>query len=347
MINTTNLVAVQGSKQDNTLGNLVWFSVSDIEILRSDLLRMAALAGLEEKYIPAPIRSADAFRRATSEVAGVLKTNEDRTEVLMVREVLSAEDRVIRHVIKEVRDKKNVRLSYEQIGVIEFDRQYEQMNTFAVTDEAKPALQKATILFGRYRDYFVADHLRRLMKNVLGACKAVGVRPAGAVYFTPKGYERTIVSLHSLVQALPNNAVEMHYLPVVDAVEQRTMVETKLHTHVMTQLAQIGGLLGGNADVLGVKKTLKSLSVEFASVLREQKVVSKTTANNAIQQLQNLKSQVSEYEGLLESNLGEVRSMPRTPFDGQYKQMVNCTLREVLRKCQNTVQNLKWKQLNV
>ena len=39
--------------------------------------------------------------------------------------------------------------------------------------------------------------------------------------------------------------------------------------------------------------------------------------------------------------------LPRTPFDGQYKQMVNCTLREVLRKCQNTVQNLKWKQLNV
>ena len=39
--------------------------------------------------------------------------------------------------------------------------------------------------------------------------------------------------------------------------------------------------------------------------------------------------------------------VPRTPFDGQYKQMVNCTLREVLRKCQNTVQNLKWKQLNV
>ena len=52
-------------------------------------------------------------------------------------------------------------------------------------------------------------------------------------------------------------------------------------------------------------------------------------------------------DALLMGQQLEVSSLPRTPFDGQYKQMVNCTLREVLRKCQNTVQNLKWKQLNV
>ena len=50
---------------------------------------------------------------------------------------------------------------------------------------------------------------------------------------------------------------------------------------------------------------------------------------------------------LLNIEMLQKEEMPRTPFDGQYKQMVNCTLREVLRKCQNTVQNLKWKQLNV
>ena len=308
MTTTTSFVALQGGKADNYLGNLVWFSVSDVEILRSDLIKMANIAGLEEKYIPAPIRSADAFRRATSEVGGILRTTEDCTEVLMVREVLSAEDRVIRHLVKEVRDKKNVRLSYEQVGIIEFDRQHEQIKTIAITNEAKPALQKAITLFDTYRDYFVADHLRRMMKNALSACKAVGVRPAGAVYFTPKVYESTIKALHTLVQNLPGNAVEMHYLPVVDAADQRRMLEEKLQAHVMTQVSQIGGLLGGNADVLGVKKTLKSLSVEFASVLREQKVVSKATANNAICQLQSLKQQVTEYEGLLESNLGEVRS---------------------------------------
>lgn len=303
-----NLVAVSGNETTAALGNLVWFSVSDIEILREDLVRMASIAGLEEKYIPAPIRSADAFRRATSEVGGIISSSDDCTEVIMVREVLSAEDRIVRHLIKEIRDKKNVCLSYEQIGEIEFDRQYEQMKTVSVTPESIAVLEKAKILFERSRDYFVSDHLRRLMKNVLGACKAVGVRPAGAIYFTPMAYESTIKALHALVKTLPGNAVEMHYLPVVDAQEQRNMIEEKLRSHVMSQVSQLGSLLGGKAETLGVKKTLKSLSVEFATILRDQKVVSKTTANNAIQQLQNLKTQVGEYEGLLESNLGEVRS---------------------------------------
>jgi len=304
----SNLYAVQGGYNDNILGNLVWFSVSDLEIFRDDLVKLACQVGLPERFIPSPIRSADAFRRATSEIGGILKSGDDLTEVLMVREVLSAEERIVRHLVKEIRDKKNVRLSYEQVGTIEFDRQFECVNVVAIADESKPALHKAKELYGRYREYFVAEHLRRMMKTTLGACQAVGVRPSGGVFFTPKSYETTIKALNSLVKSLPGGSVEMHFMPVIDAVEQRAMLEEKLRAHVLTQLSQIGSALGGNAEILGVKKSLKSLSVEFASVLRAQQTVSKTTANNAIQHLQSLKMQVSEYEGLLESNLGEVRS---------------------------------------
>ena len=96
MKDTTNLYAVSGGNAENILGNLVWFSVSDMEILRDDLVKLAMNVGLPEKYVPAPIRPSDAFRRATSEIGGVLRSNEEITEVLMVREVLSAEERVIR-----------------------------------------------------------------------------------------------------------------------------------------------------------------------------------------------------------------------------------------------------------
>lgn len=305
--NANNLYAVKGGNVDNILGNLVWFSVSDMEILRDDLVKLAQSAGLPEKYVPAPIRPADAFRRATSEIGGVLKAGEKITEVLMVREVLSNEEKVVRHLIKEVRDKKNVRLSYEQIGVLEFERQWGTMHTTAITDEAKSALHKAEVLYGKYRDYFVGDHIRKMMKLVLNDCKAVGIRMAGAVFFTPKAYEPTIKTLHALVKLLPGSKVEMHYLPVVNADEQREMLEEKLRGHVLTQVSQIGSLLGGNAEVLGVKKTLKSLASEFAATLKSQKAVSKTTANHAIQNLQGLKQQVTEYENLLETNLSEVK----------------------------------------
>lgn len=308
MANMNNLYAVKGGNADNILGNLVWFSVSDMEILRDDLVKLAANVGLPEKYVPAPIRPSDAFRRATSEIGGVLRAGEEITEVLMVREVLSSEERVVRHLIKESRDKKNVRLNYQQIGEIEYERQWGSIKTIALTDEARPALRKAKMQYNKYRDYFVGDHLRKMIKTVLGECQAIGVRPAGAVYFTPAVHEGTVKAINSLVKLLPGNSVEMHYLPVINAAEQKQMLEEKLRGHVLSQVSQIGSMLGGNAEVLGVKKTLASLAAEFATTLRDRKVVSKATANNAIQQLQGLKQQVGEYESLLEANLGEVRS---------------------------------------
>ncbi|CVK18412.1 DUF6744 family protein [Sporomusa sphaeroides] len=308
MNNMNNLYAVRGGEADTILGNLVWFSVSDMEILRDDLVNLAANVGLPEKYVPAPIRPSDAFRRATSEVGGVLRAGEEITEVLMVREVLSSEERVVRHMIKEVRDKKNVRLNYEQIGEIEFERQWGSIKTTALSDEAMPALRKAEMQYNKYRDYFVGDHLRKMIKTVLGECQAIGVRPAGAVYFTPAVHAGTVKAMNSLVKLLPGNNAEMHCLPVINAIEQKQMLEEKLRGHVLSQVSQIGNMLGGNAEVLGVKKTLASLAAEFAATLRDQKVVSKSAASNAIQQLQGLKQQVGEYESLLEANLGEVRS---------------------------------------
>jgi len=303
-----NLVAVKNADMADTLGNLVWFSVSDLEILRADLTKLAQHSGLPEKYVPAPIRPTDAFRRATGEVGGVIKSVGEETTAIMVREVLSDEERVVRHLIKEVRDKKNVRLSYDQVGAIEFDRQTESIIASASDDAARSAAVKAKMLFDKYRDFYGADHLRRMLKTVLDDCQAVGVRPSGGVYFVPRQYESTVKALSSLIKTLPGNSVELHLVPLVDAFEQREMIEEKLRGHVLRQVSQIGSMLGGNAEVLGVKRTLKSLSVEFAAVLRDQRTVSKVTAGNAIHQLQGLKAQVVEYEGLLESNLGEVRS---------------------------------------
>jgi len=311
---TNNLVAIHGGNNNNTdntnniLGNLLWFTVSDLEILREDLIKLMQHSGVPEKYIPAPIRPTDAFRRATSEVSGVINSVGDETTVLMVREVLSDEERIVRHVILERRDKKQIRLSYDQIGSIEFDRRTETIIASASEDSSRAAAVKSKMLFDRYRDYYSADHIRRMLKTVLDDCQAVGVRPSGGIYFVPRLYESTVKALSSLIKTLPGNTVELHLVPLIDAAEQRDMIEEKLRSHVLGQVSQIGSMLGGNADVLGVKKTLKSLASEFAAVLREQPCVSKVTASNAINQLQGLKAQIVEYEGLLESNLGEVRS---------------------------------------
>lgn len=220
------------------IGNLVWFSVPDIEIACEDLIRLAALAGLNEKYIPAPIRAADAFRRATSDIEGILKPGKIFVERLTVREVESTKERIVRKLIKEVRDKKDVCLSFEQIGIFVFDRESERMKVVTVTEESIGIMRKAEQLFERYRNSFVSIHVRRIIKNVLTDCRAIIVRPAGAVYFVPIACQSTLDSLCILLQALPGNSVEAYSIPIT----QRSLIKDKLYFHIHSRVSQIGGL---------------------------------------------------------------------------------------------------------
>lgn len=50
------------------------------------------------------------------------------------------------------------------------------------------------------------------------------------------------------------------------------------------------------------------LAGRFAETLINSEDLSKTVVNNAVEQLQGLSAQVREYEGLLETNLTEVRT---------------------------------------
>jgi Mg2+ and Co2+ transporter CorA len=97
-------------------------------------------------------------------------------------------------------------------------------------------------------------------------------------------------------------------MPVVDMEEQREMLEQKLRSHVASEVSKIGSALGGNVEVLGVKRSLKEMAAQFSRTLKENPEVSKSLVNSAVEHLQSLSSQVKEYENLLETNLSEVRS---------------------------------------
>lgn len=303
-----NLVAAAANNAgDSALGNLIWYSVGDLELKREEIENLANNAGLPDRFLPPAIRVVDAFRRATSEVGGVILNGTDKvTETLLVREVSSDKNGVIRHLVKETADKKHKQLNYDHCGTFKYDRQNEYMLGTSYVDEVAPAVEKAKTLFHKYRNYYIAEHMRRMVKTVLYDCQSITLRPSGAVYFVPKQHEDKVQALRNFMKCLPGNT-EIHLMPVVDLAEQREMLEQKLRSHVNTELSRIGSMLGGNAEVLTVKQGLKKLASQFAETLRSAEV-SKAAANNAVEQLQALNGQVRKYEGLLETNLSEVRS---------------------------------------
>lgn len=50
------------------VGHLCWYSVGDDLYEREKLRQSLLINGIEEKYLPKPVRSTDAFRRATKAV---------------------------------------------------------------------------------------------------------------------------------------------------------------------------------------------------------------------------------------------------------------------------------------
>lgn len=303
---------------DSALGHLIWFSVGDLEITRSDIEDLAGSVNLPERLLPAPIRSVDAFRRATGEVGGTISGTEHINEVLLVREVSSDKEGVVRHLIKETADKKNKRLIYNHCGTFKYDRERENMWGTAYSEEVSPFVEKANTLFQKYKNYYTADHIRRMIKSALFECQSVPLRPSGAVYFIPKKHENTIRSLRDFVKQLPAESTEIHLMPVVDMDEQREMLEAKLRSHIASEVSKIGAALGGNPEILTVKHGLRKLAGNLAEVLKSNPSFSKTVVNNAVEQFQAMSLQVKEYESLLETNLGEVRST----LDILRKQMV-------------------------
>lgn len=301
-----NLVAADNAG-DSALGHLIWFSIGDMEITREEIEKLANDANLPDRFLPSSIRTVDAFRRATSEVGGVLLNGTDKsTETLLVREVSSDKEGVIRHLIKETADKKRKQLTYDHCGSLKYDRDNEYMLATSYVDEAVPAVEKAKTLFHKYRNYYTSDHIRRMVKTVLYDSQSVALRPSGAIYFVPRKHETKIHALRDFMKCLPGNT-EIHLMPVVDMDEQREMLEEKLRSHITAEVSRIGAALGGKPEILTVKQGLKRLAGSFADTLKSS-AVSKNVANNAIVQLQSLNVQVREYEGLLETNLSEVRS---------------------------------------
>lgn len=303
-----SFAAVQTGKIDKALGTLCWFSISEMDISRDELLIKAKLAGLDERILPPAIRSVDAFRRATSEVAGTTKSPDGTTESLLIREVISDEEKVVRHIILERKDRKNIRLLYQQVGQLEYDRRSEKMFTQVLEEGCKGIVVKAQMLYQKYSKYYTADHLRRTVKNVLTDCQSIALRPYGGVWFSPIQYEQKIEALSSFIKSLPGNNTEIHTMPVVDMDEQRVMLEEKLLQHVQSKVAWLVAEFGGSTEVIEAKKSLKALVGEFSQVLKNNATVSKSTVKNAVEQIQNIRLQVQEYEDLLENNLTEVRS---------------------------------------
>lgn len=283
-----NKAAVQGELAD-PLGYLAWYTIhNNLRVSRQDLEDRFGECGIGTMFLPNPIQPADAFRRATSRVERTnlpVPGHKGLRVNLLVREVSSDADRVVRHLVRELVDSNNVRLAYETVGQFILYRTGGHMYSFdlggsAAEEEVRPVLEQAEALYKDLRVNYEGEHLRRSVQLMLSDMRVTAVRPSGGVYFVPASQKEKLDRLGALMKVLDQ---EWFILPVVDAEDARDMVRRKF-------AEQINGAVKSMTEALGAEK------------------ITETQVSSLINQAMRLIDDVGEYERVLDQNLQDLRS---------------------------------------
>jgi len=289
-IKPENLVAIEKvmNVELDFLGSLLWYSVTDCRIDRDQLQQVFAEVGIDEKHLPKPINTRDAFRRATK--AGEIKKealDDERYLNVLIRESKVTNKMIVRHLVREVVDAENKRLEYAPVCELVFSEDAihvipkHEMNKIerAAVDKIKEAYQVE-------RNNYNGRTMRDVITDVLDGCDPVNVRPSGGVYFVAKQHEATLTNLQRFANRISDFSTTGHkttfwMVPVVNAEEQKKMIEISLEEQV--------------------KSESKALIEEMSKLLKSDRKITQGLAKQYVDRAKDLAKMVKRYEDLLDT----------------------------------------------
>ncbi len=248
-----NYVEETGQLPDSVvLGHMCYFTVTeekDHPVSLKDVEKLFAQLALNPEFVPLPNRPADAFKKATKdaerpEVGRNYPLSGGRRMNLLVRDVKSDRDKIVRHIVREVVDSENVRLAYDKVGEAIFHhapvdtktgkRQSAGHRLQIVLDFDKVSQEESDLLESvRKRILESYNHdcafldgmkLRAMVRDYVLYLNAVQLKPS--LYFVHKSRADELNRLAQLLDGL-NNGSGMHLVPMVDVPAQREEVIAK------------------------------------------------------------------------------------------------------------------------
>lgn len=281
------------------LGALLWYTITEMDVTREDLEAAFVAAGIEDDLLPGEISPRDAFRRATTTVERKHIPQANGTFVnRLVREVRTEETEIIRHLVREVVDAKNVRLDYKAVAMFslakgEGDHYWHSVELEKMTPEEQDACQTAERQFEKARECYNGRHVREIVTNILRTCHPVAVRPSGGVYFVARRHEDTVNRLKALIDRLApcgttSYKSKVWTVPVIDAADQREMVTESIEDQVQAES--------------------ETIIRDLASALKSGRKILPCHARGYADRVRRLAALTVEYETLLETDLETAKS---------------------------------------
>lgn len=285
-----------------TLGNLLFYSLSDMRISENELLDIFKNNNIPENYVR-KISKPDAFRRASSSIKNktlyIPDSNNTSNSVkikIEVDEVRSDNDGITRIIGKKMIDETNEEVKYDPIGEIVFYRDTETINC-SVTDLNPDTLQAYTDLCTEVSDnynawsvYHTKDTIRNTINRIITDTHPVNLTPSGLCKFVPRTHTDLLYSLKEALKDMEHFCQVngqynfMEVIPVINTEEQSDLIK--------------------NASMTELKGSLFNFTQELKEVLLNRQTLPARTVNSYLERFKELREKADDYEKLLGNYLG-------------------------------------------
>lgn len=238
------------------IGVALYFEFNQPRVNREDLEAHFLDLGLNDDFIPPPINATDAYKRATGVDARHRTENEQGQRVeYFVRDVDSDDDRIIRHIVREVRDAKGKKLEYDEVGEAIFYRASRNAGgghsiLFRIHEDRLSTLGEAQVnefidrmnkSFHFFTQFYYTQAIRDMIRKYIESLNAVPMRRGGAIYFVHVSRWDTIVRLVELVNDRIGYGCRLHMMPLIDTGYQREMLSEAFQDEVEKQSEKLLG----------------------------------------------------------------------------------------------------------
>lgn len=231
--------------QEILLGRIVVYTIYDHPVRLSDVEHWFNELDLNKKFLPAPNKRHDAFKKATKELDKVhYPMTNDRTATLLCRDVTTATDMIRRSIVREIRDSKRMRLQHTQAMDCIYNRGGHQLQVHVRADLLEPhevsAIQHyARRLKERYEyhaDFLDNMKLRAMVRGYLKHLNCVEIKPG--VYYVNTAYDDELHRLAELVTRL-GGGCHMNMIPIVNIKREREFITAMFEREAADQLQAI------------------------------------------------------------------------------------------------------------
>ena len=282
--------------QDNLLGRLVWYSLSEMRVPHADFLKMLEEAGIGATP-PRKPSDADVFRRVCSNVKRQRIPTKDPDVFENYRMVEFKDSYTItRRVVRERVNNAGRKLGFVEVLDITFNRDTSDLVfKLLVPPRVAGAVVKeieteVTDTYYEWRGCLNAQAIREWMRNHLMGIGATMVRPGGGVYFVREahlpvveGYEAIGDVLNDMRTEIDHGRVEFHSLPLIDDRKQREMVQRAYEAETVDAVDR--------------------LLVEITKLSKSGKDISSDRYTALLDEYQSLMARTTDYEDLLQEKL--------------------------------------------